>query len=533
MHGSEKKLNRALTRSNSRALRAAPAHKDKVFCVYCWGPATKKCDHLASCREHSCLYLRSQVNINAKWWLRPSDFACHMCPTTGVMRRKAQEWNKDLSQAPREGFFDERWDEWRSMIESQIYRLKPGAFPTWAARCEYVSWMNGLEENEMLFIRYLSYIGFYAVTLVYAETGTMPNTVRYGMPTREEPPPTYPNATRAPLQPIEENETLEVAPSPMAAPIMRHAAPPVKSPVVPPVPLVRSSTLLPAMRSRDLRRGSDAQALISLPRQSQIQTLCNNEHNNQLVLSRPATHRSAYAGSVAQIAQPSHEDLLQLGQAMTRLSMTNNAIPPMDPHTLARLSQISQGHAAQSSSALPQPPPVPSQMPAIAPMPPVTPFPMQVPLPGTSMGVPYFPPGSPVVVPPIPPTTSHRVSFAPPLPPLVPSDASLQVHPPQSSHWSNSTTNPTMARYMDHLRTQRVPIRPATAGSLPGAWPQGHPVDDDDWETISTYSMNPSVPPTPVPRPVSFQSVGGGAYPGWNAGGVRRVDHPLTPFLPM
>src|SRR5271156_3493468 len=90
MFGSDKKRDKALARNHSQALRAAIMHKDVVFCTYCWSAASKKCTHLASCREHSCVYLRSQVDINSKWWLRPSDFACHLCPTNGIMVRKAQ-----------------------------------------------------------------------------------------------------------------------------------------------------------------------------------------------------------------------------------------------------------------------------------------------------------------------------------------------------------------------------------------------------------------------------------------------------------
>src|SRR5205085_10360589 len=170
VYGSDKKHNRALTRSNSRALRPSLTHKDIVFCVYCWKPATKKCDHLASCREHSSLYLRSQVDINAKWWLRPSDFACHLCPPGAVMQRKAGEWSTDISRPPSPGYFSDEWEVWKGVIVNQIERLHPGAFQSGAAKSEYIAWMNQLSVDSMLYLRYLSYDGTYPVTVIYAET---------------------------------------------------------------------------------------------------------------------------------------------------------------------------------------------------------------------------------------------------------------------------------------------------------------------------------------------------------------------------
>src|SRR5579859_4429708 len=200
IYGSDKKHNRALTRSNSRALRPSLTHQDIVFCVYCWAPATKKCDHLASCRLHSCLYLRSQIDINAKWWLRPSDFACHLCPPGEVMTSKAKDWSKELSKPPAADYFSEEWEIWRDIIVKQIEKLHPGAFQSWQARNEYVSWMDQLGSNTILYLRYLSYEGTYPVTIIYAETGTLPRTVQYPLPppqSRMEPPPPYPHSARA------------------------------------------------------------------------------------------------------------------------------------------------------------------------------------------------------------------------------------------------------------------------------------------------------------------------------------------------
>ena len=103
-----------------------------------------------------------------------------------------------------------------------------------------------------------------------------------------------------------------------------------------------------------------------------------------------------------------------------------------------------------------------------------------------------------------------------------------------------------MARYLADLRASRAPAR-TSATSIPGTYPAGHPADDDDWETVSTYSRaerNASVPPTPVPRGVSYQGgqtgEGGWLYPSYvgsmeagGDGGVRRVSHPFDPFAPM
>jgi hypothetical protein len=88
-----------------------------------------------------------------------------------------------------------------------------------------------------------------------------------------------------------------------------------------------------------------------------------------------------------------------------------------------------------------------------------------------------------------------------------------------------------MARYMNYLRDQRAPVRSSTV--LPGSYPQVQ--TDNDWETISVYSsndrINPSVPPTPIPR-TSFQApVNGMRYPSqWNE---ARVEHPMQTFGSM
>jgi hypothetical protein len=198
---SETKLNRALTRSNSRALRAAPAHKDIVFCVYCWTQATKKCDHLASCREHSCLYLRSGVDINDKWWLRPSDFQCHFCPTTGVMRQKAQEWSKALSKGPDDDYFTPGWIRWKGAFQTAIQEYHPGGFTSVEDRAKWVAFIDDMEPYPMLMLRYLAYTGDQIVTRTYSETGTMPGSVGRPM---VAPPPYSPPGQSHPLLAIEE-----------------------------------------------------------------------------------------------------------------------------------------------------------------------------------------------------------------------------------------------------------------------------------------------------------------------------------------
>lgn len=237
--GSEKKVNKALKRENSRALRPAINHKDTVFCVYCWAPATKKCTHLASCREHSMIYLRSQVDINSKWWLRPSDFACLLCPLTGVMPKKAGEWKKALSQGPSDNLFGSDWDHWRNFIPEQIYRLRPGAFQSWDTRCEFVAWMDKMGQNEMLFMRFLAYQGTYPITCMYAETGTIPR-MAANVPTFA----TTPTLAVQMTTPAVETPSMS-APPPYASPVSVHrTVQPTPAPVPssePPAPVFETA----------------------------------------------------------------------------------------------------------------------------------------------------------------------------------------------------------------------------------------------------------------------------------------------------
>ena len=500
IYGSEKKLNHALSRSKSRALRAAVTHKDVVFCVYCWAPATKKCSHLASCREHSCLYLRSQIDINSKWWLRPSDFACHLCPLNGVMPKKAQEWRKNYASAPSAANFGDIWDEWRSCIEGQITRLHPGAFQSWAARCEYVTWMNGMGKNEMLYLRYLAYGGAHPIIIIYAETGTIPKTIQYPQPVQStcaEAPPPYTIAQpaseiqerRAPEQGSRiPSEPWPCAQVPVHTPVTSEeqplaAAPPIIN------QLQRFATLIehgqhhgphgiPKSRDADPPRPTQVQSMyssasiqpISQMRAPQFQTI-HVSHPPQIPRSTltypsstqdPTAHASAQPQNrfYNQPMQPHishrHQSQLTTNQHFHQVDLPSYQLPPTLPGP-----QQASDHQHQSPTNL-----------------------------------------APVVHSPIIPTTSHTT-------PTIP-------------------MNPEVARYLEQLHMPRTSIRHFQSNrisTLPESYP-GSYSPDDDWETITDMSeeeapsMVPMMPPASLFRHPTY-------HVGLNSQGTANkiIDH--------
>jgi hypothetical protein len=501
IYGSEKKLNRALSRSNSRALRASITHKDVVFCVYCWAPASKKCDHLSSCREHSSLYIRSQVDVNSKWWLRPSDFACHLCPPNDIMAKKAQEWTKNRVTAPASDFFGDDWADWKDYIEGQIMKLHPGAFQTWGARCDYVTWMNGLGRNEMLYLRYLAYTGAYPVTIIYAETGTIPRTIQYeqsSQPSRVEAPPPYvdlrspnrgqrvptpevappfPNATMPP-QPM--TWQMPFAPPEQGfQPIMPHPSQPERPPTfslaqsnqeqIPPVvapvnQLARPTTFTgPGRTFGECRMPQSSYHSGLAAHQPQIQSM-HSKAPSQTSLIRPPQFQT---GHISRPSQYSNGTLAQQPNPIGQLALPQ--FPQSGHQTMP--SHVSQGHQQQYSTYQHAPP--------IDSIPRRVSFANQVP--HHAVGPQHQLPANPVTVQyGAPPPTMQRQTAAP------------------------STANPSMAHFLAQLRAARTPAQQVqhhqTPSQLPGAYPTGHPADDD-WETVTELSETDSDSVgTPMPQ---------------------------------
>src|SRR5213083_2516243 len=98
----------------------------------------------------------------------PSDFVCHPCPSSGVLESTGVE---DICLNSSCSLFLKKIGRTgkRLTIQDQIMTLHPGAFPTWEARCKYVIRMNGLGQNEMLYLRSLAYDRVHPVTIINAE----------------------------------------------------------------------------------------------------------------------------------------------------------------------------------------------------------------------------------------------------------------------------------------------------------------------------------------------------------------------------
>ena len=542
--GSEKKVNKALKRENSRALRPAINHKDMVFCVYCWAPATKKCTHLASCREHSMLYLRSQVDINSKWWLRPSDFACLSCPLTGVMPKKAGEWKKELMQGTGDNLFGSDWDDWRAFVPEQIYRLRPGAFQTWDTRCEWVAWMDNLGKNEMLFLRFSAYQGIYPITCIYAETGTIPriaaNVPAFGViPTATTALPTQTSVTQPPppyASPINIDRIVPVSSalipgSDPPAPVFQTAMSPRQTFQEPTAMMPRHQLPLLATLNGNTARLDTTQLPVApfrpTPRRSQSQTMYHRDsrgrtseaHASQIrttYYTEPSQYlEGAYAGQAlprnpqtgrihytmpsrrSQGEQSLHSihEVRDPGVCVPRV--TTDASPMNRPHHHVYPSQISasgnalyaMGHPALSTE---------SELGTNL---------RRIPLANGAQRQPQLSFSIPVThqytrQQPIPPTEPQiqpnirRVSFVAQENHQINSSQSglpqdiYNVYPSYSRPVSvDSDNNPAMAEFMESLRSARRPPPPSRQSlrsnrslPLPGAFP---PDDDSDWETTS------------------------------------------------
>jgi hypothetical protein len=520
---SEKKLNRALTRANSLVLRPSVTHKDVVFCVYCWAPATKDCAHLNSCREHSTLFLRSQVDINARWFLRPSDFTCFLCPPNGVMFRKAQEWKKKLATAAPPNYFSSEWNDWKEEIKGQIEKLQPGRFPSWQARTEYVAWMDALGPKEMLLVRYLAYEGEYPVTSIYAETGTVPlsllppTVVKPSLPPAmvELPPPPYNSAQdkasqatcppmdqacqRAPHcapakrqeDPTDASTAMQLAmiPAPRAAQFPPSQQPP--GPIIASTPHPPADNPIPRVVESDSRNAPHVRP----PLPQYHPPVQERVVQPRFQTAYPASgYRDPYSELQPIVNQP--ERALRLphlpngGQPAQYL--VNPPIPPKVSQP--QIQTVYASRAGQNPFYGPQ-----QNATAQPPVPPLPPNPC-LPQNFQTQPVPWAAPATPPIR--VPPP-ARRISFAPQhishpsrpvLAPRVPEQPYIipdgpRPQPPMVS-LEQPTINPAMARRLDDIRAQRAPPPRETRNSmysLPGAYPQGHPADDD-WEMMTSVT---------------------------------------------
>jgi hypothetical protein len=80
---------------------------------------------------------------------------------------------------------------------------------------------------------------------------------------------------------------------------------------------------------------------------------------------------------------------------------------------------------------------------------------------------------------------------------------SVPSHSMATGQVPQSTTNPSMARFLAQLRAARTPAQTQhnfTPSTLPGAYPMGHPADDD-WETITEISEDDTILSTRTPMP--------------------------------
>ena len=526
--GSEKKLNRALSRSNSCALRASLNHQDRVFCVYCWNNATKKCLHLSSCREHSSVYLRSQIDINSKWWLRPSDFACHLCPTNGVMMQKAREWSKDLSSPPAATLFGPDWDEWRGHISAQMDRLKPGAFPSMAARYEYVGWLNSMGKDEMLFLRYLAYEGVPSVTFMYAETGTMPNGLRYQlqiqMP-RSDPPPPY-VITQTTSETGSNTSTPTTSPSPTTAPLSVPSTVPTAN------HLARSATLTGPGRLS----GNYAQQYrhVHAPRHSQIQSMHMTVPSHQISQMYIPQVRTTHIPQPSHVSQASLNHLnVASGQLSVPVGMQSHANKAASQYALPRGLQLMPlaTHVSQPPQNQPYLANLTSVIDQLSLGNPATTYAHH---PGTQSQVTHqshYSFQQPTIQ---PDQAARRVSFAPqqPVQTTAPPTNSVPLQYYQHSQMPSTaaapqmpapSVNPSMAAYLAHLRSSRMPHNP-TPSTIPGSYPTGHPADDD-WETITEKSEGEVQGPVP-PVPTVSQ------YHGISYQGLPQTNPVYPPFQP-
>ena len=565
--GSEKKVTKALKRENSRALRPAINHRDAVFCVYCWAPATKKCTHLASCREHSMLYLRSQVDINSKWWLRPSDYACLLCPLTGVMPMKAGEWKKELSQGPSDTFFGSDWDDWRNFIPEQIYRLRPGAFQSWDTRCEFVAWLDKMGNNEMLFIRFLAYQGTYPITCLYAETGTIPRmaanlptiattlTPAVQSPILQSPPP-YASPTSV-------HRTVQLTPAPLPAshppaPVFEITMSPRQTFQEPAAVTSRHQLSRSATMHGDPTRPETSELPVapfrhnSAPRRSQSQTMHHRGAYRQASQAQASQSRSVYYAEPAQTIDEIYGG--QFPQVNPQPRRTHPTMHSQGQQSLHSIQEVSTSASGLQRDPMIRPQSMNRAPPQLYPPQPSIPvngfYSMGEPVPPTQAeiaahlrrvslaAIPQQQPRhsfpNPVNVQftgqqPQVQSNIRRVSFAPqtnhqtyPSQYSIPQDV-YGVYPSHSRGPSvASYHNPAMAAYMENLRSARRPPpsrqsqRRNSTLSIPGAFPRD---DDSDWETTNSeaegqapqqLNSQPEIPPPPTAvgaQNLSYQGV--------------------------
>ena len=273
------------------------------------------------------------------------------------MPKKAQEWKKDSATRPDPGFLGgtaDDWDLWRVTIESQITRLSPGAFPNWQARCEYVAWMDGLGRGEMLYLRYLAYEGVYPITIIYAETGTFPGSIRYPpSQTVFEPPPPYVPPQSTEVQNAQAPPPFRNSMPPIldSQPSLLASFQPMSSPVVTASnQLVRTTSFMGPGRQLGGQSAPGATYRGNHnPRPSHIQSMHSqghdlrgsHGHNSQASQVRPPQVQTLHVKRPSILSHGMHEPL---GLGMAPVSISTN--PPQGTDTRHRMvpSQASQGH---------------------------------------------------------------------------------------------------------------------------------------------------------------------------------------------
>jgi len=282
------------------------------------------------------------------------------------MKRKAEDWSKEKSKPPSPGYFSEEWVVWQDVIMEQIQKSNPGAFQSWEARNEYVSWMNQLGPSTMLYLRYLSYEGTYPVTIIYAETGTMPRTIQYPLPpppARMEPPPPYPHSA----QPTQ--TTFQLSPLSTSLPgsypstsdtsgsstylsgstVTSVSSVPSSAASTPMPQFVRPVTLI-GNHAPSSSYGEQSQEIRSFaaPRPSQIHSLHSQSHSRQLSQVRSPLIQTTHAA-------PSHQSWnSQSASSQFFRDQHQNAITQQHlQQQLQQQQQEQQHHAAHQSYSAP------------------------------------------------------------------------------------------------------------------------------------------------------------------------------------
>lgn len=406
------------------------------------------------------------------------------------MQRKAEEWSKESSRPPSPGYFGDEWEVLKGIIVNQIERLHPGAFQSWDARLEYVAWMNHLSADSMLYLRYLSYEGTYPVTIIYAETGTVPRTIQYPMPPSQssmEPPPPYPHSALAtqmtfgpnPFSPYVQHPYSGLGGSDTSASsgsstdfstssvTSRSSAASAASSVLstPMPPIARPVALIGnGYQPRDY--GNQIQSIqpVFTPRASHVQSMHSQSHSRQLSQVRSpqiqTTHVSAshqpWNSQVAlpQFYQEQQNQALQRQQQSLQSPRNTPAVMSQLQQGLAQMTISGQNgptHFAQPSLSAPVVPPQMSVNPPLG-------FHQKR---ASNMSV--APPTQVPVVPVVPVVPSQAPPVVPPQPPPTPYEIPEREHQPPSRRVSFAN----QVQHQTGSSQYQIPLSPASSMAPP------------------------------------------------------------------